>query len=69
VGFAKVEVNGKTGILFLIKPGLGQGDLLSAILYIIAPVPCNRALVKLTEKYLFKSSLGVRINMKLFLWG
>jgi len=66
VGYAKVEVNGKTGILFLIKRGSGQGDPLSAVLYIIATEPCNRALVKLTEKYLFKSTLGVRINMKLY---
>jgi len=66
IGYAKVEVNGKTGLLFLIKTGSGQGDPLSAVLYIIATEPCNRALVKITEWFLFQSSLGIRFHMKLY---
>jgi len=66
IGYAKVEVNGKTGFLFLIKTGSGQGDPLSAVLYIIATEPCNRALAKISEKILFQSTLGIRFGIKLY---
>jgi len=66
IGYAKVEVNGKTGFLFLIKTGSGQGDPLSAVLYIIATEPCNRALARITERMLFQSTLGIRYGIKLY---
>jgi len=66
IGYAKVEVNGKTGFLFLIKTGSGQGDPPSAVLYIIATEPCNRALAKISERMLFQSTLGIRYGIKLY---
>jgi len=66
IGYAKVEVNGKTGVLFLIETGSGQGDPLSAVLYLIATEPCNRALVQHCHNRLYKSPLGVTIGIKLY---
>ena len=39
-GWAKVQVNGKTGILFIIKTGSGQGDPISSILFLISSTKC-----------------------------
>ncbi len=44
VGFAYIEVNGRSGILITIKTGSGQGDPLSSILYLIPTKPLNRLL-------------------------
>jgi len=66
IGYAKVEVNGKTGVIFIIKTGSGQGDPLSAVLYLIATEPCNRALIKHCENILYKSTLNFKIGIKLY---
>jgi hypothetical protein len=44
VGYAYVEVNGRRGILIIIKTGSGQGDPLSSILFLISTEPLNRIL-------------------------
>ena len=54
-GWAKVQVNGKTGILFIIKTGSGQGDPISSILFLISTEPLNRALVQQNAYIMYKT--------------
>ena len=51
VGYARVEVNGKKGILFQIKTGSGQGDPLLALLFLFASEPLNLALNKICQQF------------------
>ena len=48
-------MNGKTGILFIIKTGSGQGDPISSILFLISTEPLNRALVQQTAHIMYKT--------------
>jgi len=47
IGYAQVEINGRLSTAFVIRIGSGQGDPLSAILYIIATEPGNLALIQI----------------------
>jgi hypothetical protein len=53
-GYAYVEVNGKKGILIMIKTGSGQGDPISSILFLMATEPLNRALIKKHENIFYR---------------
>jgi hypothetical protein len=39
---ARVEMNGRKGILITIRTGSGQGDPLSSILFLIGSEPLNK---------------------------
>jgi len=61
IGYAQVEINGKLGTAFVIRIGSGQGDPLSAILYIIATEPGNLAIIQNTKNIQYNSPLGIQI--------
>ena len=58
-GYAYVEVNGKKGILIMIKTGSGQGDPISSILFLMATEPLNRALIKKHENIFYKMKQNI----------
>ena len=59
VGFAKVEVNGRQGIIITIRTGSGQGDPLSSILFLLASEPLNRALIKKHSTLVYTTNEGL----------
>ena len=60
VGFARVEVNGRQGIVITIRTGSGQGDPLSSILFLLASEPLNRALIKKHMALMYETNEGLR---------
>ena len=66
VGYAKVEVNGRRGILITIRTGSGQGDPLSSILFLLASEPLNRALVANHTAAMYTTNDGLRAGPQLF---
>ena len=60
VGFARVEVNGRQGIVVTIRTGSGQGDPLSSILFLLASEPLNRALIKKHMAIMYETNEGLR---------
>jgi len=66
IGYAQVEINGKLSKAFVIRIGSGQGDPLSAILYIIAREPGNLALIQNTKNIQYNSPLGIQIAPKFY---
>lgn len=52
--------------MFCIETVSGQGDPLSAVLYLISTEPCNRTLVKQCQKLLFQSNLGIKLGIELY---
>ena len=60
VGFARVEVNGRQGIIITIRTGSGQGDPLSSILFLLASEPLNRALIKKHMAIMYETNEGLR---------
>ena len=59
VGFARVEVNGRQGIVITIRTGSGQGDPLSSILFLLASEPLNRALIKKHMAIMYETNEGL----------
>jgi len=66
VGFARVEVNGRQGLLITIKNGSGQGDPLSSILFLLATEPLNRALVQRHTNVMYRTDEGLTAGPQLF---
>jgi len=66
VGFARVEVNGRQGILITIKTGSGQGDPLSSILFLLATEPLNRALAEKHLDVMYTTDEGITIGPSMF---
>jgi len=66
VGFARVEVNGRKGILITIRTGSGQGDPLSSILFLLASEPLNRALVARHTNLMYITNEGLRTGPKVY---
>ena len=66
VGYARVEVNGRKGLLITIRTGSGQGDPLSSILFLLASEPLNRAIAKKHRDLMYKTEGGLRIGPKLY---
>ena len=66
VGFARVEVNGRKGILITIRTGSGQGDPLSSILFLLASEPLNRALVARHTELMYSTNEGLRTGPKVY---
>ena len=66
IGYAQVEVNGRKGILFVIKVGSGQGDPLSSILFLIATEPLNRALSSLFTDIFYTSRQNITVGPMLY---
>ena len=66
VGFARVEVNGRKGILITIRTGSGQGDPLSSILFLLASEPLNRALVARHTNLMYVTNEGLRTGPKVY---
>jgi hypothetical protein len=66
VGYAFVEVNGRSGILITIKTGSGQGDPLSSILFLFATEPLNRLLATSFPELMYVSEEGVTVGPVLY---
>jgi hypothetical protein len=66
VGYAKVEVNGRRGILITIKTGSGQGDPLSSILFLIGSEPLNRLIASCFSNLMYVMREGVRVGPIIF---
>ena len=66
IGYAKVEVNGRQGILITIKTGSGQGDPLSSILFLLATEPLNRALATNNNNKMYVMEDGTTVGPILF---
>ncbi len=66
VGYAKVEVNGRRGILITIRTGSGQGDPLSSILFLIGSEPLNRLIANCFPNLMYVTREGVRVGSIIF---
>ncbi|RPH76440.1 MAG: reverse transcriptase family protein, partial [Planctomycetaceae bacterium] len=66
VGYAKVEVNGRKGILITIKTGSGQGDPLSSVLFLIGSEPLNRVISTRFPELMYVTEEGIQIGPILF---
>jgi hypothetical protein len=66
VGYAKVEVNGRKGILITIRTGSGQGDPLSSILFLIGSEPLNRLIANCFPNLVYVTREGVRVGSVIF---
>jgi hypothetical protein len=55
IGYAYVKVNGKKGVLIIIKTGSGQGGPLSSILNLIATEPLKRILCTSFPELMYKA--------------
>jgi hypothetical protein len=66
VGYAKVEVNGRRGILITIKTGSGQGDPLSSILFLIGSEPLNRVIASCFPNLMYVTREGIRVGPVIF---
>jgi len=61
-GRARVEINGHYGKKIEILIGSGQGDPLSAIIFIIGIEPLNRVLQKTLKEHFFENEQGIKIG-------
>jgi len=66
VGYVQIEVNGRMGRMFVIKIGSGQGDPLSAIIYILATEPGNRALIQNTSNMQYVDEFNITMQPKFY---
>jgi hypothetical protein len=66
VGMARVEVNGKRGILITVKTGSGQGDPLSSILFLIGSEPLNRFIVAKFAEIMYTTMERIKVGSILF---
>jgi hypothetical protein len=66
VGYAKVEVNGRRGILITIKIGSGQGDPISSILFLIRSEPLNRLIASSFPNLIYITREGIRVGPVIF---
>jgi hypothetical protein len=66
VGMARVEVNGKKGILITVKTGSGQGDPLSSILFLIGSEPLNRLIVAKFAEIMYTTLERIKVGSILF---
>ncbi len=66
MGYAKVEVNGRRGILITIRTGSGQGDPLSSILFLIGSETLNRLIAKCFPNLMYVTREGVRVGSIIF---
>ena len=66
VGLARVEVNGRQGLLITIKTGSGQGDPLSSILFLLATEPLNRALAEKHMAVMYTTEENITIGPSMF---
>ena len=65
-GWAKVEVNGKRGIIIRIRRGSGQGDPLSSVLFLIGSEPFNKALTVELRAIMYKTEERIVVGPILF---
>ncbi len=63
---ARVEVNGKKGILITVRTGSGQGDPLSSILFLIGSEPLSRLIVTKFAEIMYTTVEGVKDGPILF---
>jgi hypothetical protein len=63
---ARVEVNGKKGILITVKMGSGQGDPLSSILFLIGSEPLNRLIVAKFAEIMYTTLERIKVGSILF---
>jgi hypothetical protein len=66
VGMARVEVNGRKGILITVRTGSGQGDPLSSILFLIGSEPLNKLIVTKFAEIMYTTAEGVTVGPILF---
>jgi hypothetical protein len=66
VGMARVEVNGRKGILITVRTGSGQGDPLSSILFLIGSEPLNRLIVTKFAEIMYTTAEGITVGPILF---
>jgi len=66
VGYARVEVNGRQGILITIRTGSGQGDPLSSLLFLLASEPLNRALATNHTEVMYKTEDNLQPGPKIY---
>ncbi len=66
VGYAKVEINGRRGILFTIKTGSGQGNPLSSILFLIGSEPLKRLIVIRFPNLMYVTREGITVGPVIF---
>jgi hypothetical protein len=66
VGMARVEVNGRRGILITVRTGSGQGDPLSSILFLIGSEPLNRLIVTKLAEIMYTTAENVTVGSILF---
>jgi hypothetical protein len=66
VGMARVEVNGKKGILITVRTGSGQGDPLSSILFLIGSEPLNRMIVAKLAEIMYTTMERIKVGSILF---
>jgi hypothetical protein len=63
---ARVEVNGRKGILITVRTGSGQGDPLSSILFLIGSEPLNKLIVTKFTEIMYTTAEGVTVGPILF---
>ncbi len=63
---ARVEVNGRKGILITVRTGSGQGDPLSSILFLIGSEPLNRLIVTKFAEIMYTTAEGITVGPILF---
>jgi hypothetical protein len=63
---ARVEVNGRKGILITVRTGSGQGDPLSSILFLIGSEPLNRLIVTKLAEIMYTTAENVTVGSILF---
>jgi hypothetical protein len=63
---ARVEVNGRKGILITIKTGSGQGDPLSSILFLIGSEPLNKIIATKLAQIMYTMMEEVTVGPILF---
>jgi hypothetical protein len=66
VGYARVEVNGRKGILITIKTCSGQGDPLSSILFLIGSEPLNRLISSQFQEIMYTTQEGITVGPVVF---
>jgi hypothetical protein len=63
---ARVEVNGRKGILITVRTGSGQGDPLSSILFLIGSEPLNTLMVAKFAEIMYTTLEGIKVGPILF---